>query len=86
MRVLIILLMVLTFAGCRANQTDVEPFKEEKAELIQVTPERPVRITLKRGSSGRYSWELKGENVEKVISADQKLREYINKTKEGGKN
>lgn len=86
MRVFLVLLILVVFMGCKANQNDVEVFKEEKSGLVQITPERPVRITLKRGSSGRYSWELKGENVKEIISTDKKLSEYINKTKEGGRN
>ena len=48
-------------------------------EVIQLTPKKPTRIVLKKTSKGKYTWELKGEDVEDIISIDGRLRKYISK-------
>ncbi len=50
--------------------------------LSQIKPEKPVRIKLKRKDNGEYSWEIKGDNAEKIIEADKKLSNYTKTSKE----
>jgi len=46
-------------------------------EIEKIRPERPVRIKLKRSTKGNYSWELNGDDVDKIIEIDKKLRKSI---------
>lgn len=55
------------------------PVIGRKAELYGIRPEKPVTIKLKRGSRGEYTWEITGDDPEKVSDADMKLRQYIKK-------
>lgn len=47
------------------------------SELRYMRPEKPVKIKLKRGENGTYTWELTGDNARKIIDADRKLRKYL---------
>ncbi len=49
-------------------------------EIQKVKPEKPVKIKLKRNADGEYSWELNGDNAERVIEADRKLKRYNTET------
>jgi hypothetical protein len=46
-------------------------------EIRDVRPDRPIKIKLKRNAKGSYSWELTGEDVDRLIEIDRKLRESI---------
>ncbi len=46
-------------------------------ELKEIKPEKPVKIKLKRSVSGVYSWDLNGDNADKVLQADIKLRKVL---------
>ena len=59
---------------------------ERKAELIdfkelpairEIKPQKPVRIKLKRNASGSYSWELNGNDADKVLQLNKKLAESL---------
>jgi len=53
-------------------------FQEEvDQQILQIIPQKPVRITLKRTVKGNYSWELRGEDIKEIIKIDKKLKEYI---------
>ena len=43
-----------------------------------IRPEKPIRIKLKRKENGTYTWELAGDDAEKMMAIDKKLREYVN--------
>jgi predicted secreted protein len=45
-------------------------------EIRDIKPERPVKIKMKRNTYGEYSWELNGDNAERVIETDMKLKKY----------
>lgn len=71
-------LMLLPVVSC----ADREAGKQEAVftripEIAEIRPERPVKIKLKRNAEGDYSWELNGDDADKVIQADRKLREEI---------
>ncbi len=72
-----ILLLFLLFAvqACANSESNQEKtvFKK-KPEIQFIKPQRPVQIKLKRNGSGSYSWELKGDDPEKVIEVNEKLR------------
>jgi predicted secreted protein len=50
--------------------------------LAQIQPEKPVQIKLKRKDNGAYSWEIKGDDAEKIMAVDTKLRKYTTHSKE----
>ncbi len=84
--------LVFLSGGCSADNGAVnEPFKVKKDEgLISIEPKKPTRITLRRNASGKYSWELKGEDPSEIMEIDGKIRKYIdenrkNNQKQGGR-
>ncbi len=73
---LIVLFMVM--AGCGYSKDSKSSFKEQQDDrIIQLIPEKPVRIEFKRNTKGAYSWSLRGEDADKIIAADKKLRAYV---------
>jgi hypothetical protein len=50
-------------------------------EIKEIRPERPVKIKLKRNTKGNYSWELNGDNVDRIIEIDKKLRDAIKESR-----
>jgi len=75
---LLLLLPLLAVQGCKNNaagQNDTV-FKQIP-ELKQIKPERSVKIKLKRSTRGDYSWDLNGEDADKVIAVDRKLRDSL---------
>lgn len=78
------MLLILTFSACSgANGTGKDEGSKFKSvqEISEVNPETPVKIKLKRNGDGEYSWELSGDDVEKVIETDKRLLQYNNKPK-----
>jgi hypothetical protein len=70
-------IVILLISATSAFSAD-EGFKFYKSpEIRQERSQKPVRIKLKRLESGKYTWELTGDNAEDIIEADKKLREYI---------
>jgi predicted secreted protein len=81
MKVRLFLIMACVFFFALPPALDAgekEQFKfRSDPEIRQVRPGKPVRVELKRNPSGKYSWEISGDSVEKVIEADRELREYL---------
>jgi len=74
----LVLAGLLGLGGCNtATEQSTPPFRQESSEgIVSIDPGRPTRITLKRSTKGKYSWELKGEDLEDMIRIDTRLREY----------
>ena len=73
----IVLLFFVMSCGYKGGAED-GTFKEGRDNrILQVIPEKPVRIELRRNSKGAYSWSIRGEKADKIISADRKLRAYV---------
>jgi hypothetical protein len=66
-----LLLMYACTNGESNQQTTV--FKKQP-ELQMIRPQKPVNIKLKRNASGSYSWELKGDDPDKIIEVDSRLK------------
>jgi predicted secreted protein len=83
--VLYVITLFLFQFGCSQNQSgSKETFTQSKdQEIIQITPRKPTRIQLKRTSTGKYSWDLKGEDVEEMMKIDKKLKGYMSEEKKG---
>jgi hypothetical protein len=73
-------LMVLLFSlyACHKSESNQkEPVFKQLPEIKEIKPEKPVRIKLKRNAGGSYSWEVNGDDADKVLAADKKLRESL---------
>lgn len=46
-------------------------------EIQEIKPRKPVKIKLKRNTKGDYSWDLSGDNADKVIEIDKQLRKSL---------
>ena len=62
-----------TDAGSRGQ----EPVFKQVPELVEIKPVKPVKIKLKRNASGSYSWELNGDDAEKILTIDRELKESL---------
>ena len=52
---------------------------KQQPEITEIRPQRPVKIKMKRNTSGQYSWDISGDDTDKVLEADSKLREGLEK-------
>jgi|Deesub1362B_J571_1020462.scaffolds.fasta_scaffold00493_8 hypothetical protein len=52
------------------------------ARISQIRPKKPVRIELRRDTEGRYSWSLRGSDLEEILRIDQRLRHYLLKQRQ----
>lgn len=79
--VFIFLMMVLLFIpACTGNDgADRKPVFKQLPELKEIKPEKPVKIKLKRGVSGNYSWEISGDDADRIIKVNSKLKESVGK-------
>ena len=81
LKLLFLFLTVMFFLlsmGCTHDSTGQgEAVFKQIPELKEIRPEKPVKIKLKRSVSGAYSWDLNGDNADKVIQTDKKLREAL---------
>lgn len=70
--------MLAVFACSDVNGTKQDEGSTFKSvhEIQEIKPEKPVKIKLKRNVDGEYSWELNGDNVERVIETDKRLKKY----------
>jgi len=57
--------------------TDKEFLITKDDSLSSIKPGKSVRIQLKRNTKGKYSWDIKGDDVEQIIEADRKLKSSI---------
>ncbi len=73
------MVVVLLLSCDKGSYMDSGFSEETKEEIVQITPEKPVRVELRKTRKG-YTWVLKGENVEKIIEADRALRRYMEET------
>ncbi len=79
-RTAIIISLLFPLYSCTDNKhgPDERVFKQIP-ELQEIKPHKPVKIKLKRNAQGKYSWDLSGDDTDKIIAADKNLRESIDK-------
>ncbi len=76
--VLLFMTLFLPVVACTEGRSEGQgAVFEKRPEIIEIRPQKPVKIKLKRNSNGNYSWELNGDNPEKVIETDGKLRKAL---------
>ena len=75
---LIAVIILIPVHACTETKggTQDAAFKQQP-EIMEIRPQRPVKIKLKRGTTGQYSWDLSGDDADKVLEADRKLREGL---------
>ncbi len=75
---LLLTLSLLLLSCSRVEPPATDSFSQSKnKEIVQITPRKPTRVTLRRNSSGAYTWELRGDDVGEITAIDQRLREYV---------
>lgn len=72
----IISLAIVTYVLASSNKADRPEFKKVE-EIQMIKPQKPVTIKLRRTQGGDYTWEIKGNDVQKIIKADSELRSLI---------
>jgi hypothetical protein len=51
---------------------------KKNPEIQNIKPKKPVKIKLKRTTSGKYTWDLTGDDVDEIVRADKRLRKLLN--------
>lgn len=59
------------------HQTGQKFQYSKNPEIQQIKPKKPVKVKLKRGVKGEYSWDLSGDSVDDVVKADKRLRKLL---------
>jgi hypothetical protein len=74
----IIVMIFSIFAFSLAYAAEHKNFQfEKKPELRHIHPGKPVKIKLKRSTTGKYSWDLTGDDLNEIIDIDSKLRKLL---------
>jgi len=76
--VLFAVIILIPVHACTGNSEDrKETSFEQQPEITEIRPQRPVKIKLKRSTTGQYSWDLSSDDADKVLETDRKLREGL---------
>ena len=73
------IILIPVYACTETKGGSQEASFKQQPEVMEIRPEPPVKIKLKRGTSGEYSWELGGDDADKVLEADRKLKKGLGK-------
>ncbi|MDW7972762.1 MAG: hypothetical protein RMI01_06120, partial [Thermodesulfovibrio sp.] len=57
------------------SQSQIQVSKDKVLQYAK--PKKPLKIKLHRNKNGEYSWDITGENVEEIIKADKRLRQFL---------
>ena len=75
-----LMMVVFLIPACTGNDgSDRNAVFQQVPELKEIKPEKRVKIKLKRGVSGKYSWEISGDDADRIIQANRILRESVEK-------
>ncbi len=79
--IFLIVFFLIPLHACKDTGADRQAsvFKQVP-EIQNIKPQKPVKIKLKRNTKGEYSWDLSGDNADKIIKADKKLYEGLQKS------
>ena len=84
--VIVSCILFLNINSCTYDVKDVYEAKTEKKaeeifttnpEIKQTEPKKPVKIKLRRTATGKYSWDLRGDDVDEILEIDNRLRERL---------
>ncbi len=74
--VIVFIAAALSLTGCDTSDGTSQTVFKKEPQMTVIKPHNPVRIKLKRNASGKYSWELSGDDTSRIVNADRKLKEY----------
>lgn len=76
---LCVLSLLFPIQAC--SDTEEEPVVYKTVPEIQsIKPQKPAKIKLKRNTKGEYSWDISGDDADKVLEANRKLEESLRKS------
>ena len=75
--IVLIILMIVLFAGTSLAADKNEIQLKKQPEIQQMKPHKPVKIKLHRTAKGEYSWDLTGDSVDEIVKADKRLRTLL---------
>ncbi|MEW6600949.1 MAG: hypothetical protein AB1499_08255 [Nitrospirota bacterium] len=75
--VMVAVLYLCVPACSRSGDGKPEEVFKQVPEIAEIKPSIPVKIKLKRNGAGEYSWELSGDDTEKVLQADRRLKQEL---------
>jgi hypothetical protein len=73
-------LAMMFFTQCGGTVDNESLPHEDRGEfrqLLEIRPEKPVHIKVKRNASGRYSWELSGDDPDRILEANKKISDSL---------
>ncbi len=73
----LIVLLFLPVQACTDSRGEQKAVFTQQPEIRDMRPKKPVKIKLKRNATGSYSWDLTGDDAEKIIETDGKLRKGL---------
>lgn len=76
LNIIVLVSSILAFSLAYAAEHKDFQF-EKKPELQHIHKGKPVKIKLKRSTAGKYSWDLTGDDLNKIIEIDGKLRKLL---------
>lgn len=79
--IIIMMIFLLIVSGLSIQKSDAQQrqslqFSQDK-QIQQIKPKKPLRIKLHRNAKGEYSWDITGENVDEIYTADKRLRKLL---------
>ncbi|GAB4533955.1 MAG: hypothetical protein Fur0020_00090 [Thermodesulfovibrionia bacterium] len=73
--VLLMMTLLLSLQSCKGSESNQKGLEYQTvSEIKDVKPEKPIRVKLKRDKNGEYSWEISGEDVDRIIETDKRIR------------
>jgi len=76
-RIFICMAVLILLCSCTSGRGQEEIGFQEIKELKEIRPLRPVKIKFKRNTAGKYSWEITGEDEERIITINKRFEEMI---------
>ena len=76
----VVMMLLCVIPACKdTGNTRQGPVFKRLPELAEIRPKKPVKVKLKRHTSGNYSWELSGDDAEKIVKMNAILKKSIGK-------
>lgn len=74
---ILIVVSLILFISAAFSEDKANLQIKKQPEIQQTKPKKPVKVHLKRSAEGKYSWELTGDDVDEVVSADKRLKKLL---------
>lgn len=72
-----VIILLSVHACTESSEGREEASFELQPDITEIRPQKPVKIKLKRSINGQYSWDLSGDDADKILEADRKLKEGL---------